>query len=250
MGFMQVKPVPVVIVARGNLALTKRAVNSALAQDVPVEVLVVNNFSQDGTAQWLSTKPISTIHALEQWSLSKCWNMALKALWKIGYDSVLLCNNDVVLRPDTISILASHGGEFVTCVSVSSEDQLGEVGDRTIEDLRKAQRFHPDFSSFFLRKSVTDRVGFFNEDYFPAYGEDSEFHIRCFRAGVHAVCIDLPFLHYGASTLKQADPGEAARIRRGADANRLRFKKIYGCLPGSPEYYAMFGSTEPAPHSM
>lgn len=240
----------IIFVSRNNLALTKTAVRSALAQDIPCPVILLDNASSDGTMAWANTKPITTIAYPEQKSLAACWNVGLRAAWKAGYTSALLCNNDIVLRTDALSMLLSHGGEFVTCVSVDSEDQLGTAGDRNIEDIRRSQRPHPDHSCFLLRKSVTDKVGWFNEEYFPAYGEDAEWHVRCHRAGVRAVCIDIPFLHHGASTLKQSDPGEAARIRRGADANRQRFKKVYGCLPGSSEYYALFGSTEPAPHAM
>ncbi len=242
--------IPVVIIARNNLALTKKAVNSALAQDVPVEVLVVDNDSQDGTANWLRTKHLTTIFTGEQWSLAKCWNVALQALWKVGFDRALVLNNDVQVSPWACRVLNSHGGPFVTCVSVNNEEQFEMSTETHIETLKKAQRPHPDFSAFFIRKSVTDKIGWFDEECWPAYTEDAIAHLKMHRAGIQAVCIDVAFLHYGAGTLKQADPGEAARIRRGADANRQRFKRLYGCLPGSPEYYAMFGSTEPAPHSM
>lgn len=231
---------PVIIIARNNLALTKKAVNSALSQNVPVEVLVVDNASTDGTAHWLQTKPIATIYTGEQWALSKCWNAALKALWKLGYDRALVCNNDIVLRPDAVKLLNAHGGPFVTCVSVDTADRMGVEGDREIDTLRETERPHPDFSAFLIRKEVTDKVGWFDERCFPAYTEDSDYHVRIHRMGLRAVCIDVPFLHYGAGTLKSASVQDAAKIRRGADANRQRFKQQYGCLPGTPEYEALF----------
>lgn len=240
---MQDKPIPIVIVARNGLALTKQAVNSALAQDVPVEVLVVNNHSQDSTTQWLAVKPVSTIHTMEQWALAKCWNVALAALWKLGFDRAIVLNNDVVLRPDTARLLDAHGGPFVTCVSVGTEDQMGEPGDRNIEDLRETQRNHPDYSCWLIRKSVTDRNIRFNEECWPAYLEDCFHHKAMHNAGIPAVCISLPFLHYSASTLKAADPSEQARIRRGADANRKRFQAKYGCVPGTKEYEALFADS-------
>ena len=235
--------VPIIMVTRNGLALTKNAVRSALAQDVPVDLLIVDNQSTDGTIEWLRSKAgISTIFMPKQMSLAACWNSALKILWKLGHDRALVINNDVVLRPDTVRLLNEHGGDFVTCVSVDSLDRIGTPGDRLIDDLRKAGRFHPDFSAFFIRKSVTDRVGWFNEECFPGYVEDSFFHVAMHHAGVKAVCIDLPFYHVGASTLKMALAGEALRIRRGADANRERFRQKYGCLPGSPEYNRIFES--------
>lgn len=237
---MGIKETPIVIVARNNLALTKKTVKSALAQDVPVTVLVVDNQSTDGSAAWLATKPIAVISTGEQWALAKCWNTALKALWKAGWDRALVLNNDVEIRTDCVRLLDSHGGPFTTCVSVGSADRMGEPGDRDIDALRAAERPHPDFSAFMIRKYVTDRIGWFDEECFPAYVEDSFAHVSMYRAGIKAVCISLPFLHHGASTLKQASPVDAARIRRGADTNRKRFKAKYGCFPGEAGYEALF----------
>jgi len=234
--------IPIVVVCRNGLGLSKKALRSAMNQDIPVTVLVVDNASSDGTSAWLATKDIAVISTGQQWALAKCWNVALKSLWRAGYNKALVVNNDVLLRSDTAGILDAIGGEFVTCVSVSSEDQLGIPGDRDTDTLRLNARTHPDFSCWLIRKSVTDRNLWFDESYFPAYGEDCAYHLAMHRAGIKAVCVDLPFIHFGASTLKNADAGEANRIRRGADANRERFRKAYGCLPGTPAYEALFNS--------
>jgi GT2 family glycosyltransferase len=99
---------------------------------------------------------------------------------------------------------------------------------------------HPDFSCFLIHKRVTDKVGWFDEEYTPAFCEDCDYHVRMHRAGIRAVCLDLPFLHHGSMTVKNAESGEQARIKRGADQNRERFRQKYGCLPGTKEYEALF----------
>jgi len=237
------RPIPVVLIARNNLALTKLAIKSVQAQDLPVEILVVDNHSNDGTAQWLRTKSLTVISAPEQWSLARCWNTALAALWRAGWSKALVCNNDIELRPDTVSQLNRHGGKFVTAVSVNRPEQLVDESN-VLHDWN--EREHPDFSCFMISRRVTDRVGWFDERYFPAYCEDSDYHVRMFRAGIRAVCVDIPFLHHGASTIKTAGAGETARIRRGADANRERFRLVYGCLPGSDAYQDLFRESENA----
>ena len=231
-------PVAVLVVTRNNLALSKLALKSVLAQDVPVELLVIDNASDDGTLQWLLSKPYSWMSMQEQKSLSYCWNFGLRALFLAGHDRVLVINNDVVLRPDTARLLREHGGEFVTGVSVDKYESGHE--DPAWRARMDTARPHPDFSCFMIAKSVTEKVGWFNENYFPGYAEDSEMHVRMHRAGVNAVCIDLPFLHHRGSTLKSASPGEAERIKRGAEANRQRFRATYGCLPGSEAYSKLF----------
>lgn len=230
----------IVIIARNNCHLTKLAVKTAMEQDVPCDLLVVDNASSDSTTQWLKTKDCAKVTYTDQRSLSECWNRALKVFWTVGATQVLCLNNDVEIRPDTYRLLASHGSPFVTCVSVNSREQLGETGDRSIEVLRSSERCHPDFSAFMINKYVTDRTGWFDESYFPAYAEDGDYHVRMHRAGIKALCVDLPFLHHGAQTIKTANDGEMARIRRGADMNRQRFRNKYGCEMGSPEYYKLF----------
>ena len=230
----------IAIVLRDNLALSKLAIKSALAQQPACDVLCVNNASSDGTASFIATKNVATISFQKQVSLSACWNAALKAAWRSGYRSVLMLNNDAIVRPDTAATLDALNEEFLTCVSVNSEDQVGTPGDRSLEDLQSGKRRHPDYSCWMMRKSVTDKGLWFNEDYFPAFCEDSDHHARCHRAGVECFCVDLPFFHYSSATLKQASEKEAIIIRKGADRNRERFRQKYGCLPGTPEYEKLF----------
>lgn len=230
----------VLIITRNNLALTKKTVASVMAQDIPFDLVVIDNQSTDGTIQWALTKAWTFVHLSHQKSLAHCWNLGLKTLWTSGHETVLVLNNDVEIRPDTLRLLLAHGGEFVTCVSVDSKERLGVAGDRDIEELKKTQREHPDYSCWLIRKSVTDKGIWFNEDCYPAYCEDSFHHVACVRAGIRPVCVDVPFFHYAAGTLKCAGPGEAERIKRGAQSNREMFRAKYGCYPGTPEYEALF----------
>jgi GT2 family glycosyltransferase len=231
----------VACVARNNLHLTKLAIKSALAQDYPCDVLLIDNASTDGTSAWAGTKPIAYVQTRNQESLAACWNFALKL--KGHREHVLIMNNDAEIHSSTYRLLLAHGGPFVTCVSVNSVTQLhGQQGTETdyVKELRAGERPHPDFSCFLIRRSVVEKVGLFDEDCWPAYTEDSRYHVRMHRAGVRAVCIDLPFLHHGASTLKNASEAEKIQIEHGAHKNRERFKELYGCYPGTPEYEELF----------
>src|ERR1700677_4856807 len=105
MAVESVTDIPVVIVCRNGLALSKKALRSAMNQDVPVTVMVVDNASSDGTSAYLATKDIAVISTGEQWALAKCWNVALKSLWRAGYDRAVVAHNDILMRSDTARTL-------------------------------------------------------------------------------------------------------------------------------------------------
>jgi len=225
------------MVTHNNLHLTKLALESIKAQQPPVDCLVIDNASDDGTPQYLSTgKTLYTICHTKQQSLSACWNQGLKACYAAGYTQVLVVNNDVELLPLTHSALQFMNLPFVSAVSVDNRAQLiTPTGPWSF-----STRPHPDFSCFMIRRDAFEIVGPFNEAYYPAYGEDAEWHIRAHRAGVECVCIDVPFLHHGAQTVKNCDDAARILIQRGADNNRAMFKATYGAEIGSPEYYELF----------
>jgi len=242
----------IIIVARQNCHLTKATVRTALVQDYApgCDVFVINNASTDSTSDYLRSQPgIVTATFPEQKSLAACWNYGLEIAFKTtknplgsfgrrGGGHVLVLNNDVEIRTDTYRTLAWYDSMFVTAVSVDTPERMNVERDLLTSDW--APRPHPDFSCFMIRRECWEKVGKFNEAYYPAYCEDCDYHVRMHRAGITALCIDLPFLHHGAQTLKHASAEDAIKIRKGADANRKRFQAAYGCLPGTPEYEALF----------
>lgn len=245
----------IVIVCRNNIHLSMPAIKSALAQDMPVQVTAIDNQSIDGTGAWLtyrsSTDPkLDTFKFTPQVALSQCWNFILKALFlRTGNnaDRALIINNDIELRPDTFRTLAAMDAPFVTAVSVNNKSQLGTprpeliaFSQDDIDQLKANARPHPDFSCFMISRACYERVGEFDANYYPAYYEDNDYHVRMHRAGIKAMCIDLPFLHHGAQTVKNANPAESFELNKRIAENRVRFFKKYRCYPGTPDYDKLF----------
>ena len=230
----------IITICRNCLPLTRNCLPTLLNQDIgDVQVLVVNNASTDGTAGYLrhlrwTGNPITVISFEEQRSVAACWNAALQ-ITLAESEYALVVNSDTELRSDTYRHLVADGGQFVTGVGVSSREQVGEP--RTPKP--EAQRNHPDFSNYLIRRDCWKKVPF-DEHYIGAYGEDAQQHINMHRAGIRAYCLDLPFYHVASGTVKSASPEEVRKIQRNADANRALFKQRYGVEIGSPGYYAMF----------
>lgn len=226
--------VPVVV----GQAITKRCIDSALAQDIgDVRVLVIGNGCADGTIQMLYARywnePCVQIiaHATMR-SLNYVWNDAIGSAFISGHEHVLVINNDIVMRPDTFRLLVQDGGLFVTGVSVGSMTETAKVhvGSRSP---------HPAFSCFLIRRECWERVGEFDEAFW-AYASDLDYHLRMDRLGIDAYAIDLPFYHETSSTLRLVDNAMRDMLQAQADADRAYFKRKYGFAGGTDEYYAEF----------
>lgn len=236
----------IICVTRNNLELTKKCIPTLLDQESEPPVLVFDNASTDGTVQWLRTvRGIHTTFASKQVSLAAAWNSALRSAWAMGWSHALVVNNDVELGNTTYDRLLAGliyrlpNRAICTGVSVRewSEKQYLEDGG---EPLNMQARPHPDFSCFMLTRHAFGRVGPFDERFEGAYCEDNDYHVRVVKAGMEAVCIDVPFLHHGAQTVKRADADEREIIMRRADENRRKFWEKWGCWPGSKEYEELF----------
>jgi GT2 family glycosyltransferase len=235
----------ILIVSHNNLSLTRRAIASALTQTYPTSLIVLDNASSDRTPQWLAAQHDpkagwSDILLRDRMSVAGCWNYVLEwafsPLNNCNYEAVLVLNNDVEIRPDTVELLLRDGSPFCTAVSVRSKEEMEKPEGWG----PTSRRPHPDFSCFLIKPIVWKKVGRFDEEFEVAYAEDCDYHVRMHLAGIPACCIDLPFLHHGAQTVKQAEPGEKRMIERAAERNRDRFEEKWGCRPGTPAYESLF----------
>jgi len=232
----------IVMPCRNGRELTRRCLHTLLAQDIgDVSVLVVDTGSEDGTRELARTYENVSLIRMQDASVSECWNTALSWVF-MTVPYALVVNNDTELRPDTYRLLCEDRGAFVTAVGT---DNLEKINGPLNGHFTK--RPHPYFSCFLIRRECWQKVGPFDEAFKGAYCEDGDYHLRMHKAGIYAYCIDLPFYHVGSGTLKNADGEDKERICKMADANRDYFQRKWGFAMGSPEYYAVFGTTADLP---
>lgn len=223
---------PVLTLCRNNLQLTKRFAGSVLAQDISTRLFFVDNGSSDGTKEWLSA--FDGLAFSQNKGVSYGWNVGLSTLFNQGADHVLVCGNDTILASWTYSLLLAYNLGFVTGVAV---DDLSQVRQKRPPLLPLEK--HPDFSCYLVRRAVWERVGRF-DDRMKHYASDTDYHVRAHRLGVDLYKACCPFYHERSSTLRNASPEERAEIQEQANKDRAVFQSIYHCLPGQPEYEALF----------
>lgn len=225
--------------------MTRRAIASVERQSIAhgATLMAIDNGSQDGCGPYLRSIRDGII--LQSYtapkSLHAVWNAALRfAFDQLHLPYALVINNDVVLRHDTMRLLAEDGGPFVTGVSVDKPED-------TYTTDPSARSPHPCFSCFLIRKEVWDAVGEFDEGLW-AYCGDASYHLKMERAGIFAYSIGIPFLHIGSGTIKNADPAQRDYLLKLAEADRSLFERKHGFKVGSDEYYAQFSRTQGKPY--
>ena len=232
----------VLIVCRNSLTYTKACVESVLKQSVPINLLIIDNASTDGTGIWLRSADldISCVSVPEPLSVSEAWNLGLEWFWNQGAQEALVLNNDVEIRPTTYIELKHYLNKHNKGVVTG-----GGADTRELYEVPYPEEWteinHPHFSAFMIARWAWERLHGFDEEYKGAYVEDCDLHVRAHRAGISCVRIELPFLHHISCTIKDSDPVEVQRIQQNAEHNRQRFQSKYGCLPTDhPEYDSLF----------
>ena len=226
---------PVLMLCRNNLELTKRAVASIQAQDIPTDILLIDNDSKDGTLNWAQDNLSHVISFRPQLGVSAGWNWGLKWFFGHAEDYVLVCNNDIELPSwgyRTLLAYRKMGAEFVTGGSISHRYWMPPIEPHPPAPF-------PDFSCFLISRSAWEKVGEFDER-MKLYAQDNDYHVRAHRSGVELLRADVPFYHERSSTINNATPEERAEIQRQANADREVFKSLYGCMPWEPAYAALF----------
>lgn len=259
---------PVLIPIINGRELSRACIKSVLAQDVPCEVFVLDNGATDGSGEMLRAWADDRIHyiAARKPSVAASWNFGLKWLFAHGHDAVLVLNNDTLLRPDTVRWLVADGGPFVTAVGTVDKEKIAphiffQMNGGTFTkgqefEIKEYERHYappdpamkrpfPDYSCYLIRRECWDIVGPFDENFLGAFCEDLDHHIRIHKAGMTAMCLELPFYHVGSATINTADEPVRKEISAQAQKNREYFKQKWGVEVGSSEYYQIFGTGSP-----
>jgi len=203
-----------------RLDLLERCLGSV---DLASEVVVINNNAVDAAFRsglhQLGARFSAVVFDQERnLGVSASWNLLARTAFDRGCDWLFIGSNDTVLRPDSLAKTAAMAGR---------EPEVGV--------------WHIHAWNFFLiRRTTIERVGQFDENFYPAYKEDQDYSYRCILAGVERA--DVPGAgadHVGSATVNS---NECYRIlstaagcwnywyyliKWGGDATKERFRKPF-----------------------
>lgn len=207
----------VVIPVLNQLEYTQRCIESLRAGGTRSQsILVIDNGSTDGTAQWLKSQDeIASFRNRVNLGCGGAWTQG--ALLS-GREWVVLLNNDVVVCPHGIAdLLAAAQEHGLDVVSPSlAEGPLDYDFSAHAAEFRKAMRgqvrrgwFHG--VCFAVRRSVFERIGFPDTDRQLGGREDVEYLVRCIRHGVPTGTVGDVLLHHFGSVTQNALKAETGR---------------------------------------
>lgn len=139
------------------------------------------------------------------------WNIAFRE----NPDWVIMSNDDVELHEGTVAAL----------------EEAANTSD--------AEFLFPSFSPgamfcvFLAKRAMLERVGPFDERFYPAYFEDNDYHRRMRLAGVKEMLVDgASYGHFGSATLKSLSALEMEQHHKDFEKNRRFYIDKWGGPPG------------------
>jgi len=199
----------------------------------PYQLIFINNGSNDGTSEWLeSREDIIAYQNPIVSGLSGCWNMAILRGMEEGCDLFLVINNDIVLAPNAIDNMVRRfdKGDIIMATGVNDQSRTPEETLEFYKEYTDDEEFreHPDYSNFLISRDTIEKIGWFDENYFVAYFEDSDYHARIALSGEKAIStIGGTYWHYCSKTIKE-NPRLQEIIHDAFRHNRDFFVKKWG----------------------
>jgi GT2 family glycosyltransferase len=240
--------VSAVVVACDGLPFTRLALESILGSvGIDLEVIVVDNASEDGTGEYLrslaaSDQRVRPIRHAENLGFAAGVNAGLAAT---RGEALVVLNNDVVVPPAALARLVGHLGdpalglvgpisnEAATEAEVDEDwgtygELLARSGDRARE--RRGRLLDVEMLTMFcvaMRRDVFERVGLVDERFEVGLFEDDDYSLRIREQGLRVVVAeDVLVHHFGEAAIGKLVPtGEYAAI---FEVNRHRFEKKWG----------------------
>lgn len=162
------------------------------------------------------------------------WNIGLEQSIYYSCDYALVCNDDIILDPDTIRklqyALAWEDYDLITAVNTRDVDVTDSKGYADA----------PDFACFMVKpQEFLDAYGSFDEEFTPAYFEDNDMHYRLKLAGAKVGCrTDAGMFHKGSVT--QNWNGQQVVTGDMFERNRSYYARKWGGTPGNEQYTTPF----------
>jgi GT2 family glycosyltransferase len=181
-------------------------------------------------------KPIIMDNWKENRGVSGAWNEGMKKSLQYGNNYAIIANDDVTFPANTIRELYDTI-RYTKAVTVSPNQNRYEPGFKLVNGA--------DFFCFIVDiKQLIENVGWFDENFFPAYFEDNDMHRRIRLAGLkNYIRTDLTVHHVGSAT-QNHDPEKPVTTNEAWDHNQNYYISKWGGMPDKETYSHPFNDAD------
>jgi GT2 family glycosyltransferase len=188
----------------------------------PCLLMYKNDFPQneiyvmDNGKQKISINGIQVIENEENIGVAASWNKLLKIIFK-NNDHALILNDDIYL------------GKKLEDIALS-------IKKKKFNNL--FLRATPDWCAFIMPKSVYEKVGEFDECFYPAYYEDKSYEYRMKLKGIPIIKTPIlnPKLYQSSQTMVKMP-----ELQEISKKNKLKYIEMWGGEPDREKFKNPFG---------
>lgn len=199
---------------------------------------VLNGFQDalEALSRVKTKKNIWTPYIGKQWekneAISKVWNVQAIKAFQDGCDYCLIINDDSWLYPYTLDMLVDYVKETNLLLLSGTNSHEEAVRERT--DTGNPAGL--DFSCFLISPETFRKIGYFDENFYPAYFEDNDYHYRIKLLGLEAYGLaDALFYHKenGSGTIHRMSLEQKEEQSKNFERCREYFIQKWGGIPDS-----------------
>lgn len=139
---------------------------------------------------------------LVQVPLARAWNNGLYQARRDNCDVIIISNDDVIFAHRTIDELANlthaMGDNYAVAYPVDVLDALDDPQDILFGEgwgTDTKNKEDQEFSCFAVKNSFVDKCGTFDENFDPAWWEDTDMKYRIHLLGYKTLQTDVPYVH-------------------------------------------------------
>ena len=200
------KKVLVIVVTYNGKPWLERCLSSVSVSpkstgNLEADLFVVDNDSTDGSADYVAAHFPSAklVRSAENLGFSKANNLGFEWALKKGYDYVYLLNQDAWLAPGALELLvftAETHPEYAVLSPLQYQDGYQELDAQFARCLSSCTKKGPVVPVQFIMAAhwmvpvaALSKIGPFNEDLFPLYGQDDDWCHRVHYHGLEVVVV-------------------------------------------------------------
>ena len=218
----------IVIPVHNQLRFTRQCLDSLnTAGYADAMIVVVNNASTDGTAEFLGTRPALRV-------ITNSDNRACAAAWNQGFQAsttrwTVFLNNDTVSPPgwlDSLIAFAEKNGLAVASPAMGEGELdygLNAFAREFVARMKNVTRRGASGACFMVARNVFAITGGFDENFTKGGNEDDDFFWRARAAGFKLACGGSAYIHHFGSMTRKAVAAERGSHR--AEMNRYFHRK-------------------------